>query len=97
VFKLIALAKSRLRRSSASATTPERTEKTMIGTTFTRPTSPSARPLSSSGTSSETCHKTAAFCIIEPVVDKSCPVQSRRKLRWRSAGNASRNAGIGAS
>ena len=33
-----------LRRSHASATTPLIIEKTMIGTTLTRPTAPSARP-----------------------------------------------------
>ena len=37
------------------------------------------------GTSSETCHRIAAFCIIEPAIETSWPVHSRRKLRWRSA------------
>src|SRR5262249_658008 len=71
---------------SASATTPLIMENTMIGTTFTRPTSPSASPLRS-GTSSDTCHSSAAFCIIEPVNDRNNPAQIRRKLRWRRATN----------
>ena len=55
-----------LRRSHASATTPLIIEKTMIGNTRTRPTMPSASPFRSGGTSSDTCHSSPAFCIIEP-------------------------------
>ena len=69
------------RRSQASATTPLIIEKIMIGTTRTRPTIPSARPLRLRRTSSETCHSSAAFCIIEPVNDASRPSQISRKLR----------------
>ena len=50
----------------------------MIGTTFTRPTIPSAMPLRSGGTSSETCHNSAAFCIVDPVIDTSSPIQISR-------------------
>ena len=69
------------RRSQASATTPLIIENTMIGTTRTRPTRPSARPLRSGGTSSDTCHRSAAFCIIEPVNETKSPIQISRKLR----------------
>jgi hypothetical protein len=50
---------------------------------LTRPTAPRAIGRSFSGTSCVTCQRTAAFCIIEPVVEKTWPSQSRRKLRWR--------------
>lgn len=75
-----------LRRSHASATTPLTTEKKTIGTTLTRPTSPSASPFFSDDTSRDTCHKSAAFCIIEPLIDTSSPIQISRKLRCWSAG-----------
>ena len=72
----------------ASATTPLIIEKTMIGTTLTSPTAPSASPLRSGGTSSDTCHSSAAFCMNVPMNDSSRPIQIRRKLRWRSAESA---------
>ena len=34
---------------------------------------PSASPLRSGGTSSDTCHRSAAFCIIEPVNETKQP------------------------
>ncbi len=68
----------RRRRFQASATTPLTIEKKTIGTTFTRPTRPRARPLRSGGTSSDTCHSSAAFCIVDPVIDASSPNQIRR-------------------
>ena len=46
-------------------------ENTTIGTTLTQPTIPSASGRSFSGTSCVTCQSTAAFCIIDPVVDES--------------------------
>ncbi len=66
------------RRFQASATTPLSIEKRMIGTTLTRPTMPSASPLRAGGTSSETCHRRAAFCMVDPVIDASRPSQIRR-------------------
>src|SRR5260221_435134 len=74
-----------LRRSSASATTPLMSENATIGTTRTRPTRPSASPRWAGGTITETCHRIAAFCIMEPAIDTSWLVQSRRKLRCWSA------------
>jgi hypothetical protein len=59
------------RRSSASATTPLKSENTTIGPTRTRPTRPSARPRSSGGTRSETCHRMAAVCIVDPEKEMS--------------------------
>jgi len=56
----------------------------MIGTTLTSPTAPSARPFRS-GTSSDTCQSSAAFCMKLPVNDSSSPIQIRRKFRYRSA------------
>ncbi len=56
-------------------------ENTTIGTTLTRPTRPSASAFLSGGTSSDTCHNSAAFCIIEPVTETSSPIQMSRKLR----------------
>src|SRR5690349_20615485 len=75
------------RRSTASAITPPISQQIMMGTTRTSRTMSSARPFWSSGTSSDTCQRMAAFCIIEPEKEISCPIQSRRKLRWRSAIN----------
>ena len=49
-------------------------------TTRTSPTMPSASPLFS-GTSNDTCHSSAAFCIIDPVNDNIRPSQINRKLR----------------
>ena len=66
------------RRSHASATTPLIIEKMTTGMTRTRPTKPSARPLRSGGTSSDTCHSSAAFCIIDPVNETSRPIQISR-------------------
>ena len=48
---------------------------------------PSASPLRSGGTSSDTCHSSAAFCIIEPENETSSPIQISRKLRCCSATN----------
>ena len=62
----------------ASATTPLIIEKTTIGTTRTRPTKPSASPFRAGDTSSDTCHSSAAFCIIDPVKETSRPIQIRR-------------------
>src|SRR5580765_799288 len=73
------------RRSHASATTPLIIEKSTIGTTRTRPTRPSASPLRSGATSSETCHSSPAFCIIDPVNETKRPIQISRKLRCRRA------------
>ena len=39
---------------------------------------PSARPFRSGGTSSDTCHSSAAFCIVDPVNDASSPIQISR-------------------
>src|SRR4051812_20410127 len=75
-----------LRRSSASATTPLTSENTMIGSTLTRPTPPSASPRSSGRTISETCQRIAADCIMVPAIEISWLVHSRRKLRCWSAG-----------
>ena len=50
----------------------------MIGATFTSPTRPSASPFRSGDTSSDTCQSSAAFCIVEPVIDASSPIQIRR-------------------
>jgi hypothetical protein len=69
------------RRSDASATTPLMMEKMTIGTNLTSPTMPSASPFRSGGTSSETCHRSAAFCIHVPVKESSRPIQIRRKFR----------------
>ena len=65
----------------SSATTPLIIEKITTGTTRTSPTKPSASPLRSGGTSSDTCHSSAAFCIIDPVKDKNSPNQISRKFR----------------
>ena len=46
---------------------------------------PSARPLCSGATSSDTCHRIAACCMNEPANDTKRLIQSSRKLRWRSA------------
>ena len=35
----------------------------------------------SGGTSNDTCHSSAALCIIEPVNETKSPIQSSRKLR----------------
>jgi hypothetical protein len=43
---------------------------------LTRPTRPSASAFLSGGTSSDTCHNSAAFCIIEPVTETNSPIQS---------------------
>ena len=59
------------RRSRTSATTPLNSEKAMIGTTRTRPTRPRASPFRSGGTSSETCQRMAAVCIIVPETEIS--------------------------
>ena len=69
------------RRSHASATTPLIIENTTIGTKRTRPTKPSASALRSGGTSSDTCHSSAALCMNEPVNEKRRPHQRSRKLR----------------
>src|ERR671928_1020607 len=74
-----------LRRSSTSATTPLTSDRTMIGTTRTRPTNPSASPFCPGATSKEICQRIATFCIIEPHIEINCPSQSSRKLRYRSA------------
>ncbi len=81
------------RLSSASATTPASTEKTMIGTTRISPTRPSASAFRSEGTSRETCHRIAAVCIIDPENDASWPHQSSRKLRCWSATNGEERGG----
>ena len=41
----------------------------MIGTTLDEPDEAERQAFRSGGTSSETCHSSAAFCIIEPVND----------------------------
>jgi len=46
---------------------------------------PSASARRSGATSSDTCHKIAAICIIDPENEISWPVQSNRKLRCCSA------------
>ena len=74
-----------VRRFHASATTPLNIEKTTIGTTRTSPTIPSASAFLPGATSSETCHSSAAFCIIDPVNETKRPIQISRKLRCRSA------------
>ena len=59
----------------------------MIGTTRTSPTNPSASAFRSGGTSSETCHRMAAFCMNEPVNERSRPTHSSRKSRCLRATN----------
>src|SRR5215472_1635123 len=76
-------------RFHASATTPLNIDRQTIGTTRTRPTRPSANAFFS-GHSSDTCHNSPAFCIIDPVTDASRPIQINRKLRWVSATKCSR-------
>src|SRR5204862_280509 len=76
-----------LRRSSASATTPLSIEKTMIGTTWTAPTSPSAIALRPGAARSDTCQRMAAVCIREPEKERSWPIQRSAKSRCRRAGN----------
>ena len=66
------------RRSSASATTPLTSENATIGTIRTSPTMPSAIPRRSGDTSSDTCHRIAALCIMEPAFETSWLVHSRR-------------------
>ena len=70
-----------LRRSNTSAATPASIEKTKIGTTRTRPTSPSARPRRSGGASKATCHRSAACCMKDPENETMSPIQRRRKFR----------------
>src|SRR5215831_13214862 len=77
------------RRFHASATTPLTIDRHTIGTTRTRPTRPSASAFFS-GHSNDTCHNSAAFCIIDPVIEASRPIQISRKLRWVSATKWSR-------
>src|SRR3954471_8068536 len=84
----------RRRRCHASATTPPISENATIGTTRTRPTAPRARPLRSGATSSETCQRIAAACMLEPVKETNRPIQSSRKLRWRRAGAAAHRRGV---
>ena len=67
----VCVASISLLRSSASATTPLISENTMMGTTRTSPTIPSARPFRLAGTSKETCHSMAAVCIIDPEKEMS--------------------------
>ena len=67
-----------LRRSKASATTPENSAQMRIARNLNRPTRPSASGRERSSTSSATCQSTAAFCIIEPAVDTSWPTHSKR-------------------
>ena len=89
------------RRSIASAITPLMSENTMIGTTRTSPTMPSAMPRWISGTSSDTSHRIAAFCIIEPAIETSWLDHSSRKFRCardangESVGRVGMSAGIG--
>ena len=75
------------RRSNASAATPLIIENSTTGKIRTSPTSPSAMARLSGGTSTETCHSTAEDCMKVPENETSRPIQSRRKLRWRSAMN----------
>src|SRR5438874_2222567 len=72
-----------------SAATPLSSENAKIGTTRTSPTSPSAMPLRSGGTSSDTCQSSAACCMNDPAKDTPRPIQSSRKFLERSAGNTS--------
>ena len=69
------------RRSDASASVPPAMEKKMIGISRTSPTMPSAIGRRCGGTSSDTCHSSAAVCMFDPENEMSCPVQSRRKFR----------------
>src|SRR5215203_3280968 len=73
------------RRSMASATTPLTIEKNTTGATRARPTNPSASPFFPGSASNDTCHSSAAFCIVEPVKEISRPIQINRKFRWRRA------------
>ena len=66
------------RRSHASATAPPVIENRITGSNRTRPTMPSAMARRCGDTSSDTCHRMAATCIIDPENEISCPVQSRR-------------------
>src|SRR3954464_7551729 len=75
-------------RRRGAATTPPISENTTIGTTRTRPTAPRASPFRSGATSSETCQRIAAACMLDPVKETNRPIQSSRKLRWRRAGAA---------
>src|SRR4051812_32761226 len=84
----------RRRRCHASATTPPISENTTIGTTRTRPTAPRASPFRSGATSSETCQRIAAACMLEPVKETNRPIQSSRKLRWRRAGAAAQRTRV---
>ena len=74
-----------IRRVSRLLHTPLIIEKTTIVTTLTRPTMPSASARWSGGTKSDTCHNSAAVCMVDPENEISCPIQSRRKLRCWSA------------
>src|SRR5438874_2653530 len=64
-----------------AATTPLTIEKAMIVATLTTPTRPSASPFRSGDTSRETCHSSAAFCIVDPVSETNSPIHIRRTLR----------------
>src|SRR5262245_395674 len=61
----------------------------MTGRTRTSPTMPSASARLFSGTRSDTCQRIAADCMRLPENEIRSPIQSRRKLRWRSAANKS--------
>ena len=69
------------RRSKASAATPLIIENRMTGKMRTSPTRPSAIARLSGGTSTDTCHSTAADCMKVPENETRRPIQSSRKLR----------------
>src|SRR5215475_6546368 len=94
----VCVSNSKLRRSTASATTPLIIENTTTGATRPSPTSPSTSAFLSGGTRSETCQSSAAFCMNVPENDTSSPIQISRKFRcWRATSDAGqREAGWGA-
>src|SRR5215475_7814890 len=77
----VCVSNSKLRRSTASATTPLIIENTTTGATRPSPTSPSTSAFLSDGTSSEMCQSSAAFCMNVPENDTSNPIQISRKFR----------------
>ena len=70
-----------VRLFSASAATPLMSEKSRMGPMRARPTKPRASARRSSGTSSDTCHSTAADCMNVPVKDRRSPAHRSRKSR----------------
>ena len=69
------------RRSEASATVPPAIAKNTMGISLTSPTMPSAIGRRSGRTSSATCHRMAAVCMVEPENEISCPIHNSRKFR----------------